>query len=230
MNSDFIKSINLISLFVLASLSAKSQGSGSWNVLNAKFTINKKWSAFGEAQLRSLRFYTDYNYHEFKGGIVFQPQKSIGFTLAGGKYDTYGEGGDFVLPKNRSEIRLWPQIQLNQQINSFKIENRLRTEFRFSPSGYRNRFRNRIGLIYPLLKNKEGKNVIEMGVFNELFFTNLAPYFERIRTNINLSCKFSKHSSILLGYLNQFDYKINDETGRNFVQIGYYHEFSRKEK
>ncbi len=230
MHSDFFKSINLISLFVLASLSAKSQGSGSWNVLNAKFTINKKWSAFGEAQLRSLQFYTDYNYHEFKGGINFQPQKAIVFTLAGGKYDTYKEGGDFVLPKNRSEIRLWPQIQVTQQINTFKIENRFRTEFRFSPSGYRNRFRNRIGVIYPLLKNKEGKNLIAIGAYNELFFTNIAPYFERNRASVNLNFKVAKHSTILLGYLSQFDYKINDETGKNFLQIGYYHEFLRKKK
>jgi hypothetical protein len=31
-----------------------------------------------------------------------------------------------------------------------------------------------------------------------------------------------------LGYLHQFDYKITDETGLNFFQIGYFIEFSRK--
>lgn len=223
-------SIGLTLSFILIGFSAKTQDLGSWNILNAKYKIDQKWSAFGEAQLRSLRFYSNYNYHEFKGGINFQPQKAIVFTIAGGKYDTYGDGGNFVIPKNRSEVRLWPQVQINHQINAFKIENRMRTEFRFSPSGYRNRFRNRYGVVYPLLKTKEGKNLLEMGVYNELFFTNIAPYFERNRASINLNCKITKQSTVMIGYLNQFDYKINDESGRDFLQIGYYYEFIRKKK
>jgi hypothetical protein len=31
-----------------------------------------------------------------------------------------------------------------------------------------------------------------------------------------------------LGYLHQFDYKINDETGRDFFQIGYFVELFGK--
>jgi hypothetical protein len=166
----FAWSVSLILTLVFFASDAKSQDLGSWNVLNAKFKINQKWSVFGEAQLRSVRFYTDYNYHEYKGGFNFQPQKGILFTLGTGKYDTYGSGGNFVIPKNRSEVRLWPQVQFNQQLNAFKIENRLRAEFRFSSSGYRNRFRNRIGAIYPLLKNKEGRNVLEIAAYNEIFF------------------------------------------------------------
>ena len=30
-----------------------------------------------------------------------------------------------------------------------------------------------------------------------------------------------------IGYLHQFDYKINDETGRDFFQIGYFTELFR---
>ena len=180
--------------------------------------------------MRSIKFYDYFNYHEIKGGANFQPIKSVIFTLGAGKYDTYNEIGNFSLPKNRTEIRLWPQVQFNQQINNFRLENRLRSEFRFSPSGYRNRFRNRLGLIYPLKKNKEGKNVLEIGVYNELFFTNTAPYFERNRASVNLNYKISKQSAVTIGYLEQFDYKINDETGRRFLQIGYFHEFVRKKK
>lgn len=211
-------------------LSAQAFDLGSWNIVNIKYNLDEKWSFFGEAELRSLKFYSNFHYYEYKGGINYKVYKDVNLTLGAGSYQTYKEGGDFVLPKNRSEIRLWPQIQVTQQINTFKIENRFRTEFRFSPSGYRNRFRNRIGVIYPLLKNKEGKNLIAIGAYNELFFTNLAPYFERNRASFNLNFKVAKHSTILLGYLIQFDYKINDETGKNFLQIGYYHEFLRKKK
>jgi hypothetical protein len=35
-------------------------------------------------------------------------------------------------------------------------------------------------------------------------------------------------STIQIGYLHQFDYKINDETGRDFLVIGFYYEIFRK--
>jgi hypothetical protein len=34
----------------------------------------------------------------------------------------------------------------------------------------------------------------------------------------------------MLGYLHQFDYKINDETGRDFLQIGCYFDLKLKQK
>jgi hypothetical protein len=52
----------------------------------------------------------------------------------------YKEGGDFVLPKNNDEIRLWPQLLLTQQLGKFIVEQRGRVEMRFTKSGYRNRF------------------------------------------------------------------------------------------
>jgi hypothetical protein len=40
--------------------------------------------------------------------------------------------------------------------------------------------------------------------------------------------KPSKATTIQVGYLHQFDYKINDETGRDFLQLGYYIDIDRK--
>jgi hypothetical protein len=40
-----------------------------------------------------------------------------------------------------------------------------------------------------------------------------------------------KHSELLffqVGYLHQFDYKINDEIGRDFLLVGLYFDFFRK--
>jgi hypothetical protein len=34
--------------------------------------------------------------------------------------------------------------------------------------------------------------------------------------------KPSKATTFQIGYIHQFDYKINDETGRDFFQIGYF--------
>jgi Protein of unknown function (DUF2490) len=208
---------------------ARGQGGdlGSWNVLNLKYEHNEKWSLFGESQLRSLKFYDHFHYYEFKGGVNYKVQKNMSVTLAAGSYQTYREGGDFVLPKNNDEFRLWPQIALSQNIGKFKIEQRYRAEFRFTSNGYRNRYRYRVGLSYPFGKERDGYKPFQVSLSNELFFTNREPYFERNRILTAFQYKVSKSSSIQLGYLHQFDYRINDETGRDFLVIGFYFELER---
>lgn len=201
---------------------------GSWNIFNIKFNINQKWSVFGETQLRSLRFYDHFHYHEYKAGVNFKAHPNMTFTLGAGDYDTYKEGGNFVKPKNNDEFRLWPQITLTQAIKNIKIEQRYRAEFRFTSNGYRNRFRYRLGVSYPFGNNEKGYKPYQISVSNELFFTDKEPYFERNRALVSIGYKISKQLSVQLGYLHQFDYKINDETGRDFLQIGFYAELFSK--
>lgn len=54
---------------------------GSWNILNIKYNYNDKLSLFGEAQLRSLRFYNNFHYYEYKGGINYKVHKNVKLTL-----------------------------------------------------------------------------------------------------------------------------------------------------
>ena len=208
---------------------------GSWNIVNYKYQINDHWSAFGEAQIRSLKFYRQFHYYEYKAGINYQVKPGFVVTLGAGDYDTYAEGGNFVVPKNNDEFRLWPQFLLVQKAGIFKIEHRYRAEMRFTSNGYRNRFRYRLGLQFPLLNNAEGESVIKMLVANEIFFTDREPYFERNRIMLGFNYEYSDQVTFLLGYLHQFDYRINDETGRDFLQTGIYIEgwsrkFTRTEK
>jgi hypothetical protein len=200
---------------------------GSWNILNLKYKVNSKFSLFGEGQIRSLKFYDNFHYYEYKGGINYAAYKNLTLTLALGSYQTYKEGGDFVLPKNNDEFRIWPQVVLSQAIGKINIEQRYRAEARFTSTGFRNRFRYRAGLSYPFGKLKNGIKPFQIGLSNEIFFTNNEPYFERNRMLIALNYKVTKETSLQIGYLNQFDYKINDEIGRDFLQVGYYIELSK---
>ncbi len=209
-------------------LSAQTSGLGSWNILNVKYNLNEKWSIFGEAQLRSLNFYSNFHYYEFKGGVDYNVHKKVKLTLGAGSYQTYAEGGDFVLPKNNDEFRLWPQITIYNSIGKLKLEQRYRSEFRFTSSGFRNRFRYRVGFSYPFGKEKNEYKPFQIGASNELFFTNKEPYFERNRMQLSLNYKPSKSTTLQVGYLHQFDYKINDETGRDFLQIGFFIELFKK--
>ncbi len=201
---------------------------GSWNILNIKYNHTDQLSFFAETQLRSLKFYSNFHYYEYKGGINYQVHKSINLTLGAGSYQTYKEGGDFILPKNNDEFRLWPQLVFFQSIGKWKIEQRYRAEFRFTSNGYRNRFRYRLGTSYPFGKEKNEYKPFQISVSDELFFTDNEPYFERNRLLLAFHYKPSKTATIQIGYLQQFDYKINDETGRDFLVIGFYYELFRK--
>ena len=201
---------------------------GSWNILNIKYNLNTKWSVFGETQLRSLKFYDDFHYYEYKGGINYKLHKNLAVTMGAGSYQTYKEGGNFIKPKNNNEFRLWPQLVFSQSVYAFKIEQRYRSEFRFTSNGYRNRFRYRLGLLYPFGKEKNKYKPFLVSASNEIFFTNKEPYFERNRLQFSFNYKPSFAYTLQLGYLHQFDYKINDETGRDFLQVGFFLELFRK--
>ena len=116
-------------------LSAQNFEIGTWNILNLKYTINPKWSLFGETQLRSLKFYDHFHYYEYKAAISHKTHKNMALTIGAGSYQTYKEGGNFVRPKNNNEFRVWPQITLFQSIGTLKIEQRYRAELRFTSSG-----------------------------------------------------------------------------------------------
>lgn len=210
------------------SVFAQSFDLGTWNILNLKYNLNDKVSFFGEGQLRSLKFYTHYHYYEYKGGVSVKANKNLQLALGAGSYQTYKEGGDFILPKNNDEFRLWPQVILSQTLGPIKVEQRYRAELRFTSNGYRNRFRYRLGLSYPFGKNKGAYKPFQVSASNELFFTNKEPYFERNRIAFGIGYKPTRATSLQIGYLHQFDYRINDETGRDFLQIGYFIEVFRK--
>lgn len=212
----------------LSESAAQSFGSGSWNIIQLKYNHNKKWSLFGEGQLRSLRFYDHFHYYEYKGGITYQLHPSVKLTLGAGSYQTYKEGGNFETPQNNDEFRVWPQVALYQEISRLQVEQRYRAEMRWTNNGYRSRYRYRIGVLYPFGKNTKGYKPLQINVSNELFFTDHEPYFERNRMLFALNYKTGKQTTIQVGYIHQLDYKINDETGRDFLVAGFYYEISRK--
>lgn len=220
MNVDFKFSYLLVLLFISPLFSfAQNNELGSWNIINLKYKFNKKINVFAEGQIRSLGFYNNYHYYEYKGGIDYKPNQNIKLTLGIGDYNTYSEGGNFKSPLQNDEMRIWPQVTLYQTFGKFKIEQRYRLEMRFNDGNYKSRFRYRLG-IAKQLNDSKAKKPVNIGFYNEIFFTNKEPYFVRNRITGQVSYKFHQYLSVLLGYVHQFDYKINDETGKDFLQFG----------
>ena len=209
-------------MIVSFTASAQYKGVGSWNIINIKYVPSDRLSVFGEAQLRSLRLYDHFHYYEYKGGASYKISKGLQLALGMGSYQTYREGGNFKLPKNNNEFRLWPQLVLVQEVFGLKIEQRYRAEMRWTSNGYRNRFRYRLGTFYPFGQEKNGYKPYQLSFSNELFFTDREPYFERNRFQFAFNYKTGPHAALQIGYLHQFDYRINDEIGRDFLVIGYY--------
>jgi hypothetical protein len=193
---------------------------GTWNILNGKLKINERWSLFAEGQIRSLSIYNQFHYYEIKGGVDYKLGKYFILTAGGGSYNTFTEGGNFKTPIQQEEIRLWQQLVMKQDLTRLFFEHRYRAEQRFRNNGYRNRFRYRIALNIPLNRQKIEPGAFYLSAWNEIFFTDRPPYFERNRVLIGGGYSVNTLLNVQLGYLHQLDYRINDETGRDFIQIG----------
>lgn len=192
---------------------------GTWNIINVKLNINDKLNLFAEPQLRSLSFYNEYHYWEFKGGISYEPVKGFTFALGTGTYNTYRPGGNFREPQLQDEIRTWLQMAMKTSAGRFRFEHRYRAEQRFTRDDYRNRFRYRLNLQVPLNSASIQPGTFYVSVWDELFFTNTSPYFERNRLFVGAGYEFTRVFALQTGYIYQFDYRINDEIGRDFYQI-----------
>lgn len=203
---------------------------GSWNILNINMKINSKWSAFTEGQIRSLSFYDNFHYQELKVGVSYKIKTNFSVTTGIGDYNTYSEGGNFVRPMQNNEIRTWVQANLKNPFDYIIFEHRYRAEQRFTSNGYRNRFRYRLSAVVPLQGKKIMPKTFYLSAWNEIFFTDNEPFFERNRLFIGGGYEFSESFAVQTGYIHQFDYKINDETGRAFFNIALLYSFDLKKK
>ena len=213
--------ISLLSFFLAASCIAYSQSSdlGSWSVINTKLNLSSKWSVFNELQLRSQSFYSHFYYYEIKGGVSYAVNKNFSFLLGSGKYMTYSDSGNFKEPVIADEIRLWEQVTMNHYLDRVKFEHRYRVEQRWLKSGYRNRFRYRLASAVPVNRKKFEPGTFYFLAFDEVFFTNKEPYFERNRLFAGAGYQLSKYFTVQPGWLYQFDYRNNVGSGKHFFQL-----------
>jgi hypothetical protein len=203
---------------------------GSWNILNINVKLNPKWSFFTESQLRSLSFYNQFHYYDIKAAATYKLNKDLSATVGFGSYKTFSEGGNFNEPIQNEEIRSWLQINIKNPLQHFTLAHRYSLEQRFTSNGYKNRIRYRLSATIPINQRKIAAKTFYILVWDELFLTNNEPYFERNR--LFLGCGYEMNSNLTLqtGYIYQLDYKVNDETGRDFFNIALLYNFDLSKK
>ena len=211
----------IIFLGLISCNSFSQDGHGSWNIANFTLKINPKWSAFAETQLRSLSFYNEFHYYEFKTGANYKLDADFSITSGIGSYNTFSEGGNFTRPAQNQETRTWLQLTMKNPLKFLTFEHRYRAEQRFTSNDYKNRFRYRLSAILPINNQKVIPKTFYVSAWNELFFTDKEPFFERNRYFVGCGYEFSDNIAIQTGYIHQFDYRINDETGRDFFNIAF---------
>ena len=198
---------------------AQSDKLGTWNIANLGYRINPKFGLFTEVQARSQQFIDDFYYYEIKAGFnYYLPQKnSLSFGL--GNYQTYTYPGNFKKPVVSSEFRMWEQFVLNNNIGRVKIEHRYRVEQRWVSGDYFNRFRYRVNPVVPINHSSIIPKTIFFSTFDEVFFTDKAPYFLRNRFFAGAGYQFTKLFTLQMGFIRQFDYRASDNgSGKNFIQ------------
>ncbi len=198
-------------------LQSSSQSLGCWNSLNINFGDVKRWSFSSELQLRSLQFYRNYNYHEYKGIIGYKLIPNLQTSVVFGRYTTFGSGKTFQNPKLAEEFRLALQLGLKNNIGIVNIDHRYRIEKRYYTSGARGiRIRYRVGASVPL----DEKKLTSLSLSNEFLIAlnsgSAIIRYDKNRINLNITRKLSNVVSMQVGYLNQYDSKSSDEPGNNF--------------
>ena len=207
----------LFFLFILSPLSIFSQSLGCWNTLNINFDNGKKWSFSTEFQLRSLQFYKNYNYNEYKGFVTYKIMPNLQASIVLGRYTTYGNGKTFQNPKLAEEFRAALQVGLRNTLGKVQVDHRYRFEKRFYTSGIRaSRIRYRVGLSMPLDKTKK----TTLGVSNEFLIAitqkSKVIRYDKNRVSIAVTRKLTDMVSMQVGYLNQYDSRSVDEPGNKF--------------
>jgi len=210
-----------ISILFVCVVYGQNQKLGTWNIVNAKINIDKKWSVFAETQARSQEFFNYFYYYELKAGIGFAINKNYSVLIGTGRYATYSNTGNFEKPYANEEFRIWQQVTMNQYLARLKFEHRYRTEQRWlTNGGFRNRFRYRINSYFPLNSKDIKPRTFYLTAFDEIFLTNRAPYFERNRVFAGVGYKFSDQLILQPGFIHQFDYRAdNTKSGKSFFQV-----------
>jgi hypothetical protein len=231
MFKDFIGVVLLATLLITCSLSAQAQDSkvGTWGIATVVLPGDSlhKWGGYSEFQIRTNGPISQFQYYEAKAGVSYDLDKNFIALLGTGTYHTY-DYTDVNAGPVTNEFRLWEQMTVNQFLYRIKFEHRYRIEQRWVNGDYRNRFRYRLNMFIPLNNTKIIAKTWFLSVFDEVFFNNKAPNFERNRVSAALGYQFNKKWIAQAGWINQRNYTTTLSSGKNNIMLMLMYRIIRK--
>lgn len=218
-------------LLICLSFSAYAQynGLGGWNVItvNLPGSMEHRFGGYLEAQNRNYGVTSKFYYYEVKGGASYNLDKNNVALLGIGRYVTY-DYEDINDGPELQEFRLWEQFVSNQYLSRIKFEHRYRVEQRWFNTGYRNRFRYRLSASIPINKPKIEAGTLYGVFYDEVFFNNKAPNFERNRVAAYLGFQFSKAFAIQTGFLNQYNITATSNNRKYYYHLNAIYNIQRR--
>ena len=220
MSKAIYKIVFFILFLFITNLCIGQHSLGTWNIVSFKLNINKHWSLFEEAQIRSQQFYHNFSYVETKGGVAYS-FKNFSALVGFGRFMTFTEGNDFKKPYVNKEWRLWEQFLVNTDVGRLKIENRIRIEQRWTTAlGFRSRLKYRLNAVVPINHKKVIPGTVYVSGWDELYFTNNHPHLETNRIYAGAGYRISRPLAIQCGYLSVVNYRLDDtHSGKSYLQV-----------
>lgn len=218
-------------LLTICSISVKAQNSktGTWGIITVFMPGDSvhRWGGYTELQLRANGALSQFQYYEYKAGVSYDLDKNFTALLGTGTYHTY-DYLDLGKGPNTNEFRVWEQMVVNQFLTPLKFEHRYRVEQRWANGDYHNRFRYRLNMFVPLNNPKIVAKTWFLSIFDEVFFNNKAPNFERNRVSAALGYQFDKKWIVQAGWINQRNYSADQSSAKNNILLMLMYRINRK--
>ncbi|TWR30550.1 DUF2490 domain-containing protein [Mucilaginibacter pallidiroseus] len=210
-------------------LKAQNYKTGTWGIATITLPGDSAhhWGGYIELQARANEIANQFFYYETKGGVSYDIAKNYIALIGTGRYVTK-DFTNLEAPPTVQEFRLWEQFTINSFLDRLKLEHRYRAEQRWLNGIYRNRFRYRLNVVVPLNHKKVEAKTYFISVFDELFFNNKAPHFERNRFSAAFGYQFDKSLSVQAGYLDQYNYNLTSSGAKNNIAIVVQYRINRK--
>ncbi|WCT13082.1 DUF2490 domain-containing protein [Mucilaginibacter jinjuensis] len=196
-----------LSVVTISGFAQSYDKAGSWGLITVVLpgSVEHQWGGYTELQTRTNEMlYKQFYYYEVKGGVSYNFTNNFSALIGTGRYTTYNYK-DVDAGSTTKENRLWEQFTYLAYLDRIKFENRVRIEQRWLNGDYRNRFRYRLNALVPINHPKFVANTAFVSVFDEIFFNNEAPNFERNRISATAGYQFTKAISLQVGWINQYN-------------------------
>jgi len=219
----------LIVFIAVSSAYAQDSKVGTWGIATVVLPGDSvhRWGGYAEFQTRTNGALSQFQYYEAKAGVSYDLDRNFTALFGTGTYHTY-DFADLGKGPVTNEFRIWEQMTVNQFLDRFKFEHRYRVEQRWVNGDYRNRFRYRLNMFIPLNNKKIIAKTWFLSIFDEVFFNNKAPNFERNRVSAALGYQFDKKWIAQAGWINQRNYTTTLSSGKNNIMLMLMYRISRK--
>ncbi|MFN8115064.1 MAG: DUF2490 domain-containing protein [Bacteroidia bacterium] len=199
--------------------------------------INSKWSVNSDLQFRTKNEVKDYSQALVRADVSYKLKDRLTISVGFAHFRYF-----LTKEKTRGEWRPWQELKLTDKVGNCKLTHRLRVEQRFNKTvknseatnnyQFNFRFRYRLDLRYPVIKEKETGNNLFLLVGNEVMVNagnNINyNYFDQDRLYAGINYELNKKVSFQIQYMHIWKQASNGLTlySNNVLRFNIYHTIS----